>query len=256
MWKCLYESCRGISHVAAGTECQDASIVTRVHAKDDELLVLVCADGAGSAHAAAVGARVACMAVTQKVATDCAGRSLSLMGHDDVRGWFGEAHAEVEREAKMRNTGARELACTLLVAVLGKQRAMFGQIGDGAIVIRRHDSYVHVFWPQSGEYANTTHFITQADYGQHIQTHILDARVDEVAMFTDGLQMLALDFARRKPHAPFFEPMFSALRATPDTNDLIVPMRQFLDSEGVNARTNDDKTLILALRACNVDAIV
>jgi len=73
-------------------------------------------------------------------------------------------------------------------------------------------------------------------------------RIQEVALLTDGLQMLALNFAARKPHAPFFEPLFTALRGAVSPDDLVVPLRAFLDSDAVNSRTDDDKTLVLATR--------
>jgi hypothetical protein len=60
--------------------------------------------------------------------------------------------------------------------------------------------------------------------------------------------MLALNFATKTAHQPFFLPMFQSIRGTQDANDLQIPLRQFLDSEAVNARTDDDKTLVLAIR--------
>jgi hypothetical protein len=64
---------------------------------------------------------------------------------------------------------------------------------------------------------------------------------------TDGLQRLALDFTARTPHLPFFQPLFAALRAAPDVESLAGPFREFLDSQRINERTDDDKTLVLAI---------
>ena len=73
--------------------------------------------------------------------------------------------------------------------------------------------------------------------------------VERAAEFgLDGLQMLALSYAKKVAHQPFFTPMFAALRKVEDPQELIVPMRQWLDSTAVNQRTDDDKTLILATR--------
>jgi hypothetical protein len=49
--------------------------------------------------------------------------------------------------------------------------------------------------------------------------------------------------------------MFKALRSTDDYGALAGPLRAFLDSPQVNARTDDDKTLILATRVGNVERI-
>ncbi|MGL4552961.1 MAG: PP2C family serine/threonine-protein phosphatase, partial [Gemmataceae bacterium] len=63
----------------------------------------------------------------------------------------------------------------------------------------------------------------------------------------DGLQGLALHYATRTAHGPFFAPLFRALRGA-DPEELGDPMRAFLESPRVNGRTDDDKTLILAAR--------
>jgi hypothetical protein len=104
-----------------------------------------------------------------------------------------------------------------------------------------------VFWPENGEYQNTTFFLSDSAFDAHVQSSVVSEQVAEIAMFTDGLQMLALNYATKEAHGPFFVPMFRELRAREST-DLIVPMRQFLDSKAVNDRTDDDKTLILATR--------
>ena len=72
--------------------------------------------------------------------------------------------------------------------------------------------------------------------------------MDELALLTDGLQMLALRFADKSVHGPFFLPMFQALRAAESASALQTPLRDFLNSPAVNRRTDDDKTLILATR--------
>jgi hypothetical protein len=69
-----------------------------------------------------------------------------------------------------------------------------------------------------------------------------------MAMLTDGLQMIALDYATKKPHLPFFGPLFSKLRSATNADELEPSLRDFLGSSRVNERTDDDKTLIVATR--------
>jgi hypothetical protein len=135
-----------------------------------------------------------------------------------------------------------------MLAVVGPDAAVFAQLGDGAIVYHDGNRYAPVFWPQSGEYHNATHFLTDASYTQHLQVGRFAATVSEVAMFTDGLQMLALNYADRSAHQPFFTPMFRALRSTGNHADLSPALRGFLESKDINERTDDDKTLVLASR--------
>jgi hypothetical protein len=60
--------------------------------------------------------------------------------------------------------------------------------------------------------------------------------------------MLALDYAQSRVHAPFFRPMFDAVRKGPAGEAMQESLLAFLDSGRVNGRTDDDKTLVLAVR--------
>src|SRR4029079_13370599 len=86
--------------------------------------------------------------------------------------------------------GARiqDFACTLLAAVIWPDRAIFFQLGDGAIVSSRReapDGYAVVCWPQQGEYANMTNFLTDADAAEKVFCAQKSESVDEIAIFTD-----------------------------------------------------------------------
>ena len=80
---------------------------------------------------------------------------------------------------------------------------------------------------------------------------ILDERVDEVAIFTDGLQLLALNTETSSVHQPFFTSLFHVLRMAGDTEKqelLTGRLTEYLNSKAINDRTDDDKTLFLATR--------
>ncbi len=143
------------------------------------------------------------------------------------------AHQAICTEADNRAIDARQLACTLLFAVIGQRGAALGQIGDGAMVEWRDGAYEQIFWPQSGEYVNTTNFITHPKFESFLDFSWRDCAIDELAMFTDGLQMLGLDYQQRRAHGPFFAPMFASLRARANPEDLTEPMRAFLKSPGL-----------------------
>jgi hypothetical protein len=74
--------------------------------------------------------------------------------------------------------------------------------------------------------------------------------LEEVAVFSDGLQMLALQYSTRSVHSPFFRPMFRQLASSTEGHviELCNPLNSFLNSKLVNERTDDDKTLVLATR--------
>jgi hypothetical protein len=251
MWKTLYQSVQGTSHVQSGQPCQDSCAAREIEldGRGESVLVLACSDGAGSAELSDVGSRVACQTLVDLVAAEVRGAGgLEPVNRERAREWFEQVHRSIGEQADLRDVPARQLACTLLCAVLGPTGAAFGQVGDGAIVVWEANEYHHVFWPQSGEYANTTNFVTDPRYPEHLQFAWRDGALDEVALLSDGLQMLGLDFAARRPHGPFFAPMFQALRATTDAAGLMGPLRTFLESPRLAERTDDDKTLILATR--------
>jgi hypothetical protein len=249
MWKILNASCAGTSHLKSGQPCQDHASADVVEAGDERALVAACADGAGSAAFSEVGARLACARIVQQITGAVEnGLQVGQIDRAQVLQWCRAVRADLEAEAQGREVPMRELACTLLLAVVGKTAAAFAQIGDGAIVVRKDDAYQAAFWPQSGEYVNTTNFLTDTEWERRLEFKTEEGSVIDVALFTDGLQPLVLDYAEKAPYARFFGPMFARLRDSQAPDELLVQLRRFLDSPRVNDRTDDDKTLILATR--------
>jgi hypothetical protein len=220
-----------------------------VHA-DGERLVAVVADGAGSSARAAEGARMACAAVLELATAGKGEPDLGGFRRDEGLRWLQVVRERLQAAATAEQVDWQAFSCTLLVALVDAQRAVFLQIGDGAIVYRAADGrFVPALWPQTGEYANTTWFVTDETACERLQAAAA-SDVHELALFSDGLQSLALRFVSREVHAPFFEPMFERLRqeAAGDAPELERQLRLFLDSPEVNRRTDDDKTLLLATR--------
>jgi hypothetical protein len=254
-WKLLYESAPGVSHEADGLPCQDHSLGEWMQAGGETVLLLASADGAGSAEFAEIGAKISCEGITYEMREAVnGGLRVSDIDYDTILAWYRRARERLSAEAELNSVPLREFACTLLTAVVGEQSAVFCQIGDGAIIRQEGDAYRTVFWPQSGEYLNTTNFLTDDEFESRVEFYFHPEPVDELALITDGLQMLALHLADRSVHDAFFMPMFQALRAVESTSSLETPLRDFLTSPQVNRRTDDDKTLILATRRLPNDA--
>lgn len=259
-WRHVHASAQGTSHASTGAPCQDAASARLVSSVDGDVLVLACSDGAGSASHSHLGARWACDTVLGEVSDFlAAGGSVATVTRAHAEDWYLQAHRCLAERAAEEGLAPRQLACTLLVAVVAPTASAFMQIGDGAIVIAPSPDagvpsasaeYVPVFWPQSGEYANMTYFLTEPEALTHLVLDTERGRVDEVALFSDGIQSLALRFEERAVHAPFFRPMFARLRHEPAglSSPLAGQLEQFLNSANVNARTDDDKTLVLATR--------
>lgn len=253
-WRYALSSVAGTGHLRQSLPCQDATRCEIVAAPGGAVLVAVVADGAGSAAHSDEGAQVACdrfVAAVQDLLA--AGAGVRGVTRAFVVAWLAEFQADIAARAEAAGAVPRDYACTLLAAIVGDDTAAYCQIGDGAIVVATPDAtgeYCWIFWPQQGEYENTTHFATDPAAANLIAVEVATRPVDEVALFSDGLQRLALHYEGRTAHAPFFRPMFVPVRAAAAGHaaTLSAQLATFLDSAPVNARTDDDKSLILATR--------
>ncbi len=245
----------GTAHAGTGQPCQDHHVVkTLTTGRDEPLLLLVTSDGAGSAAHSEEGSALVCeqtlcwleMRLTQ---------GSGFLSPEDGLALVRVLKTQLENYAgeDERNYALRDLACTVNVAAVLPDQAWFLQVGDGAAIIQSEGSdFEVVFWPDNGEYANQTYFVTDVP-DEHVHVRVVEGALDRVALMTDGLQTLALALQQQAAHAPFFEPMFQALEALEAEGSdahlaLQAGLGRFLDSPNVNARTNDDKTLVLSSR--------
>jgi hypothetical protein len=104
-------------------------------------------------------------------------------------------------------------------------------------------------WPLHGEYASSTYFVTD-DPQPNLQFCRSEGEFSDIAVFSDGLERLALDFQNKIAFNRFFDPMFAPLaNLEPGRNrTLSRSLRSFLDSQQVVQRTDDDKSLVMARR--------
>ncbi len=261
MWKHVAQSLSGPSHEAAGSVCQDSHLVRVLgNGGDDgdddgddneatETIFVCVADGAGSANHSDVGSALACEAIANSAAQYLESHgNFGRLQLENVLGWFETLREKFRSAADLQGCNMRELATTLCAAILSPEGSFFFQIGDGAITVCSNGVYGVVFWPQSGEYANVTNFVTSDMFKYHIEFQATTSRISEIAIFTDGIERLALNFESRTPHLPFFQPLFQAVRSSTAGDHLAADLGLFLQSDSVKDRSDDDKTLILATR--------
>ena len=248
MWRFAAGQITGTSHEKLNLPCQDRMVCSVLEGEDS--LIAVVADGAGTAGLAHHGAEIAVWTVS----------SIAQLGVRAGR----KDYAEVLREGVVlarqrlteataeRNCSLRDLACTMLAVIVAPIGGAALQIGDGAIVIgEQHPAWRTVFWPQKGEYANTTFFLTDDIALARAAIANLPDETLDVAVFTDGLEPLALQFSTQKAHEPFFRTAFAPLHACTapgESTSLSQSLTNMLTSPPVRARTDDDATLILATR--------
>lgn len=254
-WKYVFASVAGTSHSKQGRPCQDSASCSLITGTGGQAaLVAVASDGAGSARRAEAGSALVCSLFVEEIRLLFeGGGGARQITREFVEGWVKRFQNLITLRAGAEGLQPRDFASTFLATVIGSDCAVFTQIGDGAIVIssvEEDDQFRCVFWPQQGQYANTTYFLTDEDAAGRLDYGMSDRPINELALFTDGLQGLALHYQTRSAHAPFFLPIFSWLRPISGgySEKLSSSLASFLDSKKVNERTDDDKTLILATR--------
>ncbi len=252
MWKYGFASVLGTAHARATVPVQDASAAAIfTDARGADVLVAVVSDGAGSAAKSHVGAQQACALWLEAVRTWlAAGGQCAQLTDEFLARWIEAFQRQIEATARDAGFEVDDYACTFLAAVVAPDCAAYFQLGDGAMIEAVENDYCVVCWPQQGEYANTTNFLTEADAASKCFVALRHHVVTELALFTDGIQNLVLDYRTRTAHAPFFEPLFAWLRprAAGHSTELSEALSVYLNSAKINARTDDDKTLLLATR--------
>ena len=236
-WSWASASCIGTSHSQSGQPLQDAHTCrmiypagvpgasasslhpasTQAPGADDGntapwLLAIAC-DGAGSATHSRLGAVLTCRTLSQAVHRYF-GQPYPPGLPDDatLHVWVERARQRIALAAARRGLQPRDFACTLLFALSNGRQTLVAHTGDGGIVAHhaQTQTWQTLSWPEHGEFAATTRFITDTPPEQ---TRIgrFDAPFDALAVFTDGIERLVLDMKTRTPHAPFFGAMTTPL---------------------------------------------
>jgi len=251
VWRHIAQSLQGPSHLDGNIPCQDTHAVQLLGDGQRRTLIACVADGAGSAKHSEIGSSIACQTILEHAARYLESNNLADMQMEDALVWCDDVRKRITAQAEERGCTTREFATTLLTAILSPDLSVFFQIGDGAIILGNDVLYGVVFWPQEGEYANSTNFLTGDQYHEQIEFITTTSRYTKVALLSDGLERLALRFDTQIPHTPFFDPLFRALQSTNDVDGLNTGLRSFLGSDSIHNRTDDDKTLVLATRCAD-----
>jgi Protein phosphatase 2C len=270
-WRVMGVSVTGTSHLRIGRGCDDAHGF-RLHESDQ--LLLAAADGAGSAAYSAMGAATAVRSTLDAAELILTG-PLQPNQRDQ---WLSvltmilqSTHAALHRLASEKIivsqsssekysplTGKptiRDYATTLMVAIITPDWVATVQVGDGAMVVQQDDGSFTSLTPRNqSEYVNETDFVTDSAYLSLADYTVLPRTgIRGIALLTDGLQTVAMKMPENIPYAPFFTPLFRTVARSAGsfgsarTEAIEGALRSFLESERICARTDDDKTLVLAV---------
>lgn len=273
-WKAIARSSIGTSHQKHQMPCQDYGGYKILN----DVIVGAIADGAGSAKYADIGAKLAVKTVLEaftkeeiftitellhsessetktieqngasSVAIDrsqsCSEQEVSQLFTKTVQ----KVKVVFEEQAANNGYFVDDLACTLLVFIATPNWLAATQIGDGFIVLRCQEEDAQLlFSPDKGEYINETTFVTSANALEAMRVCVKTVKPKFICASTDGLERLAIRMSDWTPFAPFFQPLEEYLRETSDPEQEEEYLINFLESGRLNARTDDDKTLLLCL---------
>ena len=246
-FRVIAASVQGTSHLRTRTPCQDAYHFAEIATGE---LVVALSDGAGSAALGEEGAQQAVVTAVATVAT-----ALERYCPTTRRAWqvtvqsaFLAAQQAIFARAAQQERSPLDFAATLLLLIFTAEGTIGGLVGDCVAVLHHDGPLLSLCPPQRGEYANTTNFVTQPDLRSQIDVRQLAKPVKAAALFSDGLAPLAMNLAQNEPFAPFFFFFFAFLAAADDAAVAGEQLADFLSSDRVNARTDDDKTLVLIQR--------
>lgn len=249
-WSWAAAACRGTSHERSGVGLQDAQVSFCPNGKRPDVFVGIVSDGAGSASHGGEGAALACRTFSVSIRQHFE-RTDQFPLDSDLLNWLDALRDRIYVAAERRELTPRDFAATLVCAISDANRVLIAHVGDGSVVIKdlASQQWHAPSWPDHGEYASTTKFVTDEPAAQ-LRISNFHGDISAVVLFSDGLERLALDFASNTPFEKFFEGICRPLYANSGygrNRSLSDELKRYLGSPRIIERTDDDKTLILAI---------
>lgn len=244
-WQAVVHSEIGTKHSHQNLPCQDYGHFLQV----GSTLLGAVSDGAGSARHAEVGSKLAVQTALAYL-QDQPLPGTAPLSNAEAEQLFTDVLqtvvAKLQEQAESAAYELRDLSCTLLTFIATPDWVAAMQVGDGFLVVEASPThYELLFSPAKGEYINETCFVTSAHALEHMQVGIYSSPTPFVCAATDGLERVALRLSDWSPFSPFFQPFADCLRQAPEQAGEY--LQTFLASDRLNARTDDDKTLLVCV---------
>jgi hypothetical protein len=260
-WRIARASVIGTGHIQAKMPCQDSNYVMQV----GDTVIIAVADGLGSAAYSDRGSKFICNYVVEHLAQAMTPPPPTLMEslgqlvtgaipqidmHALMIHAATEARTALMALASTEQNDLRDYACTLLVAVLSADAWHVLHIGDGAVVgITSATSVKTLSAPDNGEFINVTVPITSSDYQNHLRYTYGNERLYGIALLSDGVQPMCINYKTGDAYPGFFTPLIHWLAAFPagtlaDASD---GLSKLLDSDKLRQKSDDDMTLVLVI---------
>lgn len=236
----------GESHVRRGRPNDDAIAIEQ----SGNWTAVVLSDGAGSAKRAREGSNLVAGAFCSELL-----KIANLLNRSGPGPWLNDAVIngvlEVRRELA-ENAGSYDLKdfhCTLVAVLISDRGGFIVHIGDGTVLVGRKVAletieYGVYSYPENGEYANETFFITEETWLKNIRIKPL-GECEWVILTTDGAAALLLD---KDVKCEVIESLLKSSSDAAKNRDLQSFLEKFLNSPYAKNCSNDDKTLAILFK--------
>lgn len=245
-YKAFSASVIGTSHTKNNLPCHDSHLVRTFN--EAQSLIATVSDGMGSAKHADIGSALATECVVDYLEENLAPTDDDETVIATIKDAFKAVYHRLEEEAETQAFELRDLNATLMVFIaLEPGRQFGGQVGDCITIGREKDesAYEIAIAPQKGEYVNQTFSVCNLDSIEDGHYFAFETSYEKVAMMSDGIESFTINSATEDISSGFFDPFFDAFDKAHFTEEKASQSLQaFLNTDRVNKRTDDDKTLV------------
>jgi serine/threonine protein phosphatase PrpC len=247
-WEAVAKSVIGVKHIKAEKPCQDYSAYSLE--ENRQVILGAISDGMGSAEHSDIGSRIA-VDLTLKILKNQKVWNLrpeeSTLKHF-FQNLLQNVINELTKQATNNGYSIEKLACTLIAFVATPKWFSAIQIGDGQIVVSSPKrDYKLIFKPDKGEYANETTPITSKSALREMRFCLNPTCYEFICAATDGIENISLLKTEGwKPYNKFFDGLMESIASSQKSlKEKEEEIEHFLNTEEINRRTDDDKTLLL-----------
>jgi Protein phosphatase 2C len=249
----MVHSAIGTRHEKRGQPCQDYGN----YRFEEPYLIGAVSDGAGSAKYSDAGSQIAVESALESITKILKRQFIQVPSRENIEQAAPEIFDQMledilctlHQEAITSGCELRDLGCTLLVFFATPNWVAAMQIGDGLMMLRAHADapYQLLFKPDKGEFINETIFITTPRASNYMSVCVEAVEAPFLCAATDGLERVAVRLQDWEPFAPFFRPFEDCLTKIPTEAEQQTYLKTFLESARLNAKTDDDKTMLVCL---------
>ncbi len=185
MWNTIQCAVQGRGHVKSNIPCQDKTYTYSA----DNITAIALADGAGSAQFSHYGAEKITRFICEYMADGFEAYFKEKDGVAFKRKIVNDLELEINRLTEDYKCEKKDLASTLLVAVVRDEQYILLHIGDGVIGYLKDNQLKIASQPENGEFVNTTVFTTSKELLQSMK--ILKGNLDSIEGFvlmSDGVE--------------------------------------------------------------------